>query len=435
MDKLKHQPSNGSNYKTSKQNIATNEIPIIKPSSTTKTVDIEFLHKIIFDINSKLDSNVYWLTTLLQNIILSIETLNSKAASLDKRLAIIENSKMNEKLIKRDDNFKQINSINTDIYEDNNDDDDEDCTNEMKNKVVLRRRTTIQIANHDKTMNSAIINSDFNRNNRLSQPGVLNNTENKQSRYSMPHSTVQMVKTNNKIKPMTTPRRSLSPIEAFKTNNDNDKNIINFNDLPIIDYKNSSSTNSGTSAKASDIIDNNTQKNSSSANSKTEIKATDTDQDSLDNFIDLVVESSDSELLNNNNNNNKLGINFDTNEILKIINKSSKEDVMNINNKNNSENRIIKRFKILKDGPFEFVLDIVDGNLVVMEIFDGGIIQRHGGVKVGDYLMAANGLKLSGKTFDEAQLRLEKAMEDDSQYIELILTRSSEQDDEEITAL
>jgi hypothetical protein len=49
-----------------------------------------------------------------------------------------------------------------------------------------------------------------------------------------------------------------------------------------------------------------------------------------------------------------------------------------------------------------------------MEIFDGGIIQRHGGVKVGDFLMAANGLKLSGKTFDEAQLRLEKAMEDDS---------------------
>jgi hypothetical protein len=144
MDKLKHQPSNGSNYKTSKQNIATNEIPIIKPSSTTKTVDIEFLHKIIFDINSKLDSNVYWLTTLLQNIILSIETLNSKAASLDKRLAIIENSKLNDKLIKRDDDFKQINSINRDIYEDNND-DDEDCTNEMKSKVVLRRRTTIQV--------------------------------------------------------------------------------------------------------------------------------------------------------------------------------------------------------------------------------------------------------------------------------------------------
>ena len=49
-----------------------------------------------------------------------------------------------------------------------------------------------------------------------------------------------------------------------------------------------------------------------------------------------------------------------------------------------------------------------------MEIFDGGIIQRHGGIKVGDYLVAANGLKLNGKTFNEAQLRLEKAMEDDS---------------------
>ena len=49
-----------------------------------------------------------------------------------------------------------------------------------------------------------------------------------------------------------------------------------------------------------------------------------------------------------------------------------------------------------------------------MEIFDGGIIHRHGGVKVGDFLVAANGLKLSGHSFNDAQLKLEKAMEDDS---------------------
>ena len=48
-----------------------------------------------------------------------------------------------------------------------------------------------------------------------------------------------------------------------------------------------------------------------------------------------------------------------------------------------------------------------------MEIFEEGIIHRHGGIKIGDFLLAANGLKLNGKTFDEAQLRLEKAMEDD----------------------
>ena len=171
MDKLKHTPSNGSNFKTTKQNLeqkqATHEIPIIKPS--TKTVDIEFLHKIIFDINSKLDSNVYWLTTLLQNIILSIETLNSKADSLDKRLTIIENSKVNENTIKiRDENFKLKNSINEDI-KDNDDDDDndeDDCINEIKNKVVLRRRTTIQVRrkyffknlnNHLKNLRSQMI--------------------------------------------------------------------------------------------------------------------------------------------------------------------------------------------------------------------------------------------------------------------------------------
>jgi hypothetical protein len=85
-----------------------------------------------------------------------------------------------------------------------------------------------------------------------------------------------------------------------------------------------------------------------------------------------------------------------------------------------------------------------------MEIFEGGIIHRHGGIKVGDYLLTANGLKLSGKTFNEAQLRLEKAMEDEQvidyhyrlyafliigkfkEYIELLIARSSELDDEEM---
>ena len=79
-------------------------------------------------------------------------------------------------------------------------------------------------------------------------------------------------------------------------------------------------------------------------------------KDSLDNFIDIVVENSDSELLYNQKE-TKLGINFDTNEILnlkvklkylsnilsfsyyflKIINKSSKEDVMHNNNKVSKE--------------------------------------------------------------------------------------------------
>lgn len=35
-----------------------------------------------------------------------------------------------------------------------------------------------------------------------------------------------------------------------------------------------------------------------------------------------------------------------------------------------------------------------------------------GGVKVGDILVSANGLKLRNKTFNEAQTRLERAMED-----------------------
>jgi hypothetical protein len=59
-------------------------------------------------------------------------------------------------------------------------------------------------------------------------------------------------------------------------------------------------------------------------------------------------------------------------------------------------------------------LDIINNELVIIEIFEGGIIQRHGGFRCGDVLLASNNLKLSGRTFPEAQLRLEKAMEDES---------------------
>ena len=161
MEKLKHQLSNGSNYKN-KQNNTENHQQSSETGKATGTgtgktvVDIDFLHKVIFDINSKLDSNVYWLTTLLQNIILSIETLNNKAASLDKRLTVIENSKNNnENLIKKmyfeNDKIQEMREKSCENFKLNsiNDDDDDDDDNEgfphleqeRANNVVLRRRT------------------------------------------------------------------------------------------------------------------------------------------------------------------------------------------------------------------------------------------------------------------------------------------------------
>jgi hypothetical protein len=87
--------------------------------------------------------------------------------------------------------------------------------------------------------------------------------------------------------------------------------------------------------------------------------------------------------------------------------------------RSHSQSSIMSGMKLMnqifgKDGPFEFVLDIINSELVVMEIFEGGIIHKHGGVKVGDVLLVANNLKLNGRTFPECQLRLEKAMEDES---------------------
>ncbi len=53
-------------------------------------LNTEQINRLLLEINTKVDANVYWLTTLLQNLILSIDTLNAKYAKLDQRLTFIE---------------------------------------------------------------------------------------------------------------------------------------------------------------------------------------------------------------------------------------------------------------------------------------------------------------------------------------------------------
>jgi hypothetical protein len=115
--------------------------PEMATKQKAKTVDIDFLHKVVFDINSKLDSNIYWLTTLLQNIILSIETLNKKTINLDKRLTVIENSKN----INNNNNSNDFEINIPTLINENFDLNEKIIENDLKEKVVLRRRTTIQV--------------------------------------------------------------------------------------------------------------------------------------------------------------------------------------------------------------------------------------------------------------------------------------------------
>lgn len=88
-----------------------------------------------------------------------------------------------------------------------------------------------------------------------------------------------------------------------------------------------------------------------------------------------------------------------------------------------------------KDGPYEFMLDVIDSKIIVTGILEGGIIHKHGlylfeisdhigwyymgilligGVKVGDELIEINGMRLEASRFKESLKRLEDAMEDNT---------------------
>jgi hypothetical protein len=73
---------------------------------------------------------------------------------------------------------------------------------------------------------------------------------------------------------------------------------------------------------------------------------------------------------------------------------------------------LIYKFRIKKDGPYEFALDVIDNQLIIVEILPGGIIDRHGGLLIYDELKELNGVKFDPYNFYECIHLLESALDD-----------------------
>ena len=67
-----------------------------------------------------------------------------------------------------------------------------------------------------------------------------------------------------------------------------------------------------------------------------------------------------------------------TSEKNDLNNNQNESNETNLNSDRKCNTESILKYKIKKDGPYEFVLDVVDGKLLIVDIFPGGIIERHG---------------------------------------------------------
>lgn len=67
-------------------------------------------------------------------------------------------------------------------------------------------------------------------------------------------------------------------------------------------------------------------------------------------------------------------------------------------------------FSIIKDGPYEFVLDLVDDSVIVIAVVEGGMIQKHGGIKAGDRLISVNEYSFAGQSLELVVDHLESLM-------------------------
>lgn len=87
-------------------------------------------------------------------------------------------------------------------------------------------------------------------------------------------------------------------------------------------------------------------------------------------------------------------------------------------------NPSLLKFKIKKDGPYEFVLEDIEDKIIITGIFEGGIIYKHGGPKIGDELLDVNGVMLKGKTLSECVDILEEEIQDSNKnYVEFTIYR------------
>lgn len=71
-------------------------------------------------------------------------------------------------------------------------------------------------------------------------------------------------------------------------------------------------------------------------------------------------------------------------------------------------------FTIKKSGPYEIVLDSIEGSVYVIAVVEGGIVHKHGGIRAGDKIVSLNQYQLTGLPLEHVVLTMEKLMDDES---------------------
>lgn len=91
---------------------------------------------------------------------------------------------------------------------------------------------------------------------------------------------------------------------------------------------------------------------------------------------------------------------------------------------NDCINESLMDFSIDKNGPYEFVIDLIDESIIVIAVVEGGIIQKHGGIKAGDELISVNDFNFTGKPLESVVDYLESLMENETmEFLEFRVKR------------
>lgn len=83
-------------------------------------------------------------------------------------------------------------------------------------------------------------------------------------------------------------------------------------------------------------------------------------------------------------------------------------------------------FTIKKSGPFEIVLDSIEGSVYVIAVVEGGIVHKHGGIRAGDKIVSLNQYQFTGLPLEHVVLTMEKLMDDEKvELLDFSIVRDS----------
>uniref|UniRef100_A0A8C4PZE6 Usher syndrome 1C n=1 Tax=Eptatretus burgeri TaxID=7764 RepID=A0A8C4PZE6_EPTBU len=88
--------------------------------------------------------------------------------------------------------------------------------------------------------------------------------------------------------------------------------------------------------------------------------------------------------------------------------------------------REVRKLHIKKNGPLDLGLEggrgsPLAGRVVVAAVYEGGAADKHGGVAIGDELLAVDGYKLLDMRLEQAQAQLEQAWKRNADWIDLVI--------------